>query len=104
MVVPFQETPPTIAVVKQNCVQSVANSEPLLLVLVQQPVAPVVQNEQRATPLVLDETKATHGLLRLGQLLQVVLVVVELEVRLLVSLEALLMHFNDDATVVVNRR
>jgi hypothetical protein len=85
-------------------VQPVVNSEPLLLVLVQQPVVLAEQKEQQATLLVLDEMKETHGLLHLGQLLQVVLVVVELGVRLPVLLEALLTHFNDDATVVVNRR
>jgi hypothetical protein len=76
-VVLFQETPLTIAVVKQNCVQSVVNSEPLLLVLVQQPVVLVEQKEQQATLLVLDEMKEIHEALRLVQLLQLALVVVE---------------------------
>jgi hypothetical protein len=77
MVVLSLETQPTTAVVKQNCVQSVVNNAPLLLALVRQPVVLAAQNEQQVTPLVLDETKVTHGLLRLAQPLQPVPVVVE---------------------------
>jgi hypothetical protein len=77
MVVPFLETQPTTAVVKQNYAQSVVNNAPLLLVLVQQPVVPVAQNEQQATPLVLDEMQETHGLLHLVQPLQPAPAVVE---------------------------
>jgi hypothetical protein len=69
--------PLTIAVVRQNCEQPVVNNAPLLLVLVQQPVVPVEQNEQQATPLALDEMQEIHEASLLAQLLQPVLVVVE---------------------------
>jgi hypothetical protein len=69
--------PLTIAVVRQNCKQPVVNNAPLLLVLVQQPVVPVEQNEQQATPLALDEMQEIHEASLLAQLLQPVLVVVE---------------------------